>query len=73
MDFTVPGLDGLRATAKLKRDQSTRDIPVVLLTAHSYGSVGRRAREVGCAGYVNKPCDPRRVLQEVERRIGGPN
>ena len=73
MDFTVPGLDGLRATARLKRDQSTRDIPVVLLTAHSYGSVGRRAREVGCEGYVNKPCDPRRVLQEVERRIGGPN
>ena len=73
MDFTVPRLDGLGATARLKRDQSTRDIPVVLLTAHPYGSVGRRAREVGCVGFVAKPCDPRRVLQEVERRIGPAN
>lgn len=72
-DFTVPRLDGLGVTARLKHDQTTRDIPVVLLTAHPYGSVGRRAREVGCAGFVSKPCDPLRVLQEVERRIGLPD
>ena len=67
MDFTIPLLDGLSATAQIKRDPDTRDIPVVLLTAHTYGSVGRRAREVGCAGFISKPCDPRRVLEEVEK------
>src|SRR5690348_16472402 len=44
MDFSVPLLDGIGATTQLKRDPGTRDIPVVLITAHAYGSVGRRAR-----------------------------
>ena len=67
MDFTLPLLDGLGATAQIKGDPDTRDIPVVLLTAHTYGTVGRRAREVGCAGFISKPCDPRRVLEEVQK------
>ena len=67
MDFSLPMLDGLGATAQLKGDPDTRDIPVVLLTAHTYGTVGRRAREVGCAAFIAKPCEPRRVLEEVRK------
>jgi CheY-like chemotaxis protein len=70
MDFSLPRLDGLRATRQLKNDPVTRHIPVVLLTAHGYGAVGRRAREAGCAAFVPKPCDPRRVLEEVQALIG---
>lgn len=70
MDFSMPGMDGIGATTELKRDPTTRDIPIVLLTAHTYGSAGRRAREAGCDGFVAKPCDPRRILQEVQQRIG---
>lgn len=67
MDFSIPLLDGIGATAQLKGDPHTRDIPVILLTAHTYGSVGRRAREVGCASFISKPCEPRRVLEEVKK------
>lgn len=73
MDYSMPLLDGLGCTAELKKDPGTRDIPVLLLTAHTYGSVGRRAREAGCVGFVGKPCDPRRILQEVQRLIGAPD
>lgn len=70
MDVSIPGMDGIRATAELKRDPATRGIPVVILTAHPYGSVGKRAVDAGCDGWLNKPCDPRRLLQEVQRRVG---
>lgn len=70
MDFSVPGLDGIGATEILKGDPATSDIPVLLLTAHTYGSVGRRAREAGCDGFISKPCEPRRILSEVAQRIG---
>jgi two-component system, cell cycle response regulator DivK len=72
MDYSMPELDGVSAIRQLKQDPKTADIPVVLLTAHAYGSVGRRAREVGCAGFLAKPCDPRRVLNEVQQWIGSP-
>lgn len=70
MDFSVPLLDGIGATTRLKTDPRTRDIPVVLLTAHTYGTVGRRAREAGCAGFIHKPCEPRRILEEVIKLAG---
>jgi two-component system, cell cycle response regulator DivK len=70
MDLSLPNLDGLSATRELKQYPETRGIPVVLLTAHAYGSAGRRAREAGCAAFVPKPCEPRRVLDEVRELIG---
>jgi two-component system, cell cycle response regulator DivK len=73
MDVSIPGMDGIRATAEIKRDPATRAIPVVIVTAHPYGSVGKRAVDAGCDGWLNKPCDPRRLLQEVQRRVGTPN
>ena len=73
MDVSIPGMDGIRATAELKRDPATRAIPVVIVTAHPYGSVGKRAMDAGCDGWLNKPCDPRRLLQEVQRRVGAAN
>lgn len=73
MDVSVPGMDGIRATAELKRDPATREIPIVIVSAHPYGSVGKRAKDAGCDGWLNKPCDPRRLLQEVQRRVGAPD
>lgn len=73
MDISVPGLDGIEATAVLKGDPETSDIPIVIVSAHPYGSVGKRARDAGCDGWLNKPCDPRRLLEEVQRRVGAPN
>jgi two-component system, cell cycle response regulator DivK len=70
MDFSMPQLDGVRAAAELKRDPHTRDIPIVLLTAHAYGSVGRRAKEAGCASFIAKPCEPWRILKEIQELIG---
>ncbi|HEV7590219.1 MAG TPA: response regulator [Longimicrobium sp.] len=65
MDISIPGMDGIRATAALKHDPETESIPVLIITAHPYGSVGKRALDAGCDGYLTKPCDPRRILQEV--------
>lgn len=73
MDISLPGLDGLRATQALKDDDATRNIPVVIVTAHPYGSVGQRAFDAGCDGWLSKPLDPRRLLEEVRRRLGPPS
>ena len=71
MDGGLPRMDGVQAVRCLKQDPATREIPVVLITAMSYGAVGRRAREAGCEGFLRKPIEMRRVLAEVRQRIGG--
>ena len=54
----------------LKHDPATRDIPIIALTAHALASDREKAMEVGCDGYLAKPCEPRAVVAEVQRFLG---
>ncbi|HEX8245313.1 MAG TPA: response regulator [Longimicrobium sp.] len=70
MDVSIPVMDGWEATATLKRDPATARIPIIALTAHALAADRERAQEVGCDGYLAKPVEPRRVLEEVRRFLG---
>jgi len=70
MDISIPKIDGWEATRRLKSDDETRDIPVVALTAHALEEDREKALLAGCDGYLAKPVEPRRVVQEVRRFIG---
>lgn len=70
MDISIPVIDGWEATKILKADENTRHIPIIALTAHALATDRAKAEEVGCDGYLAKPCEPRRVVAEVERFLG---
>ena len=55
MDIQLPGMDGLEATALLKKDELTRAIPVIALTALAMKGDEERIRGAGCDGYIAKP------------------
>ena len=55
MDIQLPGMDGLEATVLLKRDEATRAIPVIALTALAMKGDEERIRAAGCDGYIAKP------------------
>ena len=67
LDHSLPGRTGIEVATEIKGDPVIADTPIVMLTAMTYGAVGRRARDAGCDGFLAKPCDPTRVLQEVMR------
>ncbi|HNV74732.1 MAG: response regulator [Gemmatimonadetes bacterium] len=69
MDISIPLIDGWEVTQTLKREAATSHIPVIALTAHAMPGDRERAMEVGCDGYLAKPCEPRAVLAEVNRLI----
>jgi two-component system cell cycle response regulator DivK len=72
MDISIPKLDGWQATERLKGDGHTREIPIIALTAHALEEDRAKAMRAGCDGYLAKPVEPRRVVQEVEKFIGPP-
>jgi PAS domain S-box-containing protein len=59
MDISLPGMDGLAATQVLTRNEATKGIPIVALTAHAMNDDEARAKAVGCSAYVTKPIDTR--------------
>ncbi len=70
MDISIPIIDGWEATQVLKHDPATKNIPIIALTAHALASDREKAMEVGCDGYLAKPCEPRAVVAEVQRFLG---
>lgn len=72
MDISIPKIDGWEATQRLKADAATDAIPIIALTAHALEEDRQKALQAGCDGYLAKPVEPRRVVQEVEKFVGPP-
>ena len=60
----MPKMDGAEVLRRLKADERTRDIPVVMVTAVPE-LVGRDARG-RCAAFLEKPCEPDRLMEAIE-------
>jgi two-component system, cell cycle response regulator DivK len=69
MDIQLPGMDGLEATALLKRDDSTREIPVIALTALAMKGDEERILAAGCDGYIAKPMRYKEFLATVADQL----
>jgi two-component system, cell cycle response regulator DivK len=70
MDLSIPGVDGLTATRMLKDREESRGIPIIVLTAHALPEYQERAEAAGCDAYLTKPCEPRRLVEEIRRLLG---
>ena len=69
MDVQLPGMSGLTATTLLKRDETTRDIPVIALTALAMKGDEERIRAAGCNGYIAKPMGIQDFLATVASHL----
>lgn len=72
MDWMLPGGSGINLIKHLKRDDLTRQIPVVMLTARGEEEDKVRGLEVGADDYITKPFSPKELmarLKAVMRRV----
>ena len=69
MDIQLPGMDGLEATALLKRAEATCAIPVIALTALAMKGDEERIRAAGCDGYIAKPMHYKEFLATIAAQL----
>jgi CheY-like chemotaxis protein len=67
LDIMMPRMDGYEACQLLKANESTKDIPVIFLSAKAQPSDIERGKSFGVAEYLTKPFDPTELLEVVER------
>lgn len=73
MDVSLKGSqDGLTLTRQFRADPRWNPIPVVALTAYATTEDRERALDAGCAVYVSKPIDRRRLLELIRSLIADP-
>jgi len=70
LDLMLPDVDGWDVCEQLRREPRTSEIPVVILTARFERGLRQRAHELGCAGYLTKPCDTQALTSEIQRVLG---
>jgi len=57
MDLSLPQLDGLAATRRIRQYPDMRDVPIVAVSAHDTADFHADALAAGCNDYVTKPID----------------
>jgi len=66
MDMSMPEMDGWTATSIIKKDEQTRAIPLLALTAHALPGDRQRAMDAGCDEYITKPMDLDELLEAIQ-------
>lgn len=69
MDIRLPGMDGLEATADLKRQPELSHIPVVAITADPSKEMAARCHDAGCHSFISKPVLPNEVAQHLRNAL----
>ncbi len=71
MDISLPKIDGWEATRRIKAETATAAVPIVALTAHAMVADRQKCLDAGCDEFETKPVDLPRLLEKMQRLLGG--
>jgi two-component system phosphate regulon response regulator PhoB len=66
LDWMMPGTSGMELARRLKRDDVTRELPIVMLTAKGEEDNKVQGLEVGADDYITKPFSPRELVARLK-------
>ncbi len=69
LDIMMPGIDGYEICRQLKSERSTRDIPVIFITARDTEEDEAKGFDYGAVDYIKKPFKPEIVLARVKTHL----
>src|ERR687889_667649 len=67
MDLSLPQLDGLAATRRIREQQGLGRVPIVAVSAHDSADFHAEALAAGCNEYVTKPIDFDQLVDLLSR------
>ncbi len=70
LDLALPGEDGLTFCRRIKAQERYRELPVIAFSAFPRQTYEEKALEAGCIDYLDKPFQPRALVQTVRRHLG---
>jgi two-component system phosphate regulon response regulator PhoB len=75
IDWMLPGMSGVELARRLRRDEHTSQLPIIMLTARGEESDKLKSFESGVDDYIVKPFSPRELIARIKallRRSGSP-
>jgi two-component system cell cycle response regulator DivK len=66
LDIQLPVMDGYEVARRLKQAKETQSIPIVAVTSYAMAGDQEAVLAAGCEGYIEKPIDPDRFVEDVK-------
>jgi two-component system, OmpR family, alkaline phosphatase synthesis response regulator PhoP len=73
LDVMMPEMDGLRTLRALQNEITTKNIPVIMLTAKAQASEQHYFANLNVAGVLKKPFDPMQISKQIQAILGWSN
>jgi DNA-binding response OmpR family regulator len=70
MDVVMPKMNGFEAVKKLRANQQTRAVPIVMVTSKAEAESMEAGYESGCSDYIIKPIDGLELVAKVKNLLG---
>jgi DNA-binding response OmpR family regulator len=70
MDVVMPRMTGFEAVRRLREEEATRHIPVIMVTTRGEAANVEAGFEAGCNDYVTKPIDSVELLAKLRNQLG---
>ncbi len=65
MDISLPDIDGLEATKRIRVEEKGRYIPIIAITSYAMAGDMEKILGCGCNGYFEKPIDPITIVDQM--------
>jgi len=65
-DFQMPVMTGVELVRKLRENEATKDIPVIMLTARGFAIEDEQKEELRISEFLSKPFSPKELLRSIE-------
>src|SRR6185437_11295244 len=69
MDISLPEMDGWEVTRLLKANEATKNLAIIILTAHALVNDRAKAHAAGCDDYETKPVDFGRLSDKIDNLL----
>ena len=69
LDYMMPGMSGMEVAIALKQDAALAQIPIVMLSGKAESSDIQKAKEIGINHYLEKPADPKKIMNFVREEF----
>ncbi len=69
LDVMMPKMHGYEVCMRAKKNEATRNIPIIVLTAHTQTGDIDEAKKCGADYFISKPFEPTQLLEEIKRLL----
>ncbi|MFC1650739.1 response regulator [Candidatus Latescibacterota bacterium] len=69
MDVQLPGANGYEVTRRLKSEDDTKDIPIIIVTSFAMAGEENEAMAAGCNDYLTKPINIHQFIETIKKYL----